>query len=204
MKVGITGGIGSGKTTVSRYFEILGIPVFNSDRVSSDILNTNKDVHLALTEMFGSVVLRDGFPDRKFIASKAFSNPDLLYQLNQLIHPIVKVHFENWCNLHIHLPYVLKEAAILFETGSYKELDKTILVTCPIALRKQRTMKRSGISEAEFIKRMSNQWTDKQKRKIAGFEIINDEKHSIILQVQNIHNQILHDSDIKQSATKSC
>lgn len=197
MKVGITGGIGSGKTTISKYFEILGIPVFNADRVAADILNSNDSLHHPLVQLFGVEAIQNNAPNRKLIAEKVFSDTNLLSALNQLIHPLVKVAFEQWCELNKHHPYLLKEAAILFESGSYKELDKTILVTCPIELRKQRAMKRSGMSETEFYKRVSNQWTDEQKRKFANFEIVNDEKHSIISQVLNIHQLLLHDSDFK-------
>lgn len=204
MKIGITGGIGSGKSTVSKFFEVLGIPVFYADTAAFEILNTNHLLHQKLIQLFGPEAIQHGLPNRKFIAEKAFSDTNLLNELNQAIHPLVKTAFSDWCAENIHHPYILKEAAILFETGSYKELDRTILVTCPIDLRKQRTMKRSGMSELEFNKRVSNQWTDEQKRKLADFEIINDEKHSIIHQVLSIHNQLQNDSDIKQSATKSC
>jgi dephospho-CoA kinase len=197
-KVGITGGIGSGKTTVSHFFNILNVPVFNADVAAASILLNDQELHRQLIDLLGEEMMKEGKPDKKYIATKIFSNPELLHRMNALVHPKVRLAFEKWCETRKNHPYLLKEAAILFESGTYKELDKIILVSSPMELRKIRTSKRSGMSAEEFDKRVNNQWDDERKRTLADAEIINDEKHSIILQVLNLHKQLHHDSNTQQ------
>jgi dephospho-CoA kinase len=197
-KVGITGGIGSGKTTVSHFFNLLNVPVFNADAVAASILLNDHELHLQLIDLLGEEVMKEGKPDKKYIAAKIFANPELLHRMNALVHPKVRLAFEKWCETHQNHPYILKEAAILFESGTYKELDKIIMVSSPMELRKIRTSKRSGMRAEEFDKRVNNQWDDERKRAIADAEIINDEKHSIITQVLNLHKQLQHDSNTQQ------
>ncbi|HEY6162997.1 MAG TPA: dephospho-CoA kinase [Bacteroidia bacterium] len=187
--IGITGGIGSGKSTVCRIFKTLGIPVFNADDEAKK-LYSEAEVRKKVTALLGEEVYRDGALDRAVVAKKVFSDKTLLAQLNNIIHPAVQEKFVQWCKENASAPYVIKEAAILFEAGSDKDTDAVITVTAPKELKIQRAMKRDGISAGEVEKRMKNQWSDEEKIKRSRFVIKNDEMELLIPQVMGIHKCI--------------
>jgi len=189
-KIGLTGGIGSGKTTVGKIFKVLAVPVFNSDDEAKLILQNDKNVHQQLIALFGSSVMVKGSPDKAKIAAIVFKDKDQLEKLNQIIHPKVNQRFQDWCSENQQHEYILKEAAILFESGSYKQLDAVINVSCPIGLRLQRTMQRNAMSEEAFMQRVQNQMSDEDRNALSDFVIKNDEKSFLIEQVLAIHHQL--------------
>ena len=190
IKVGITGGIGSGKSTVCKVFKIMGIPVFEADIVARQLMNSNTAIREQIINLFGaSVYLPDQTIDRKFISGIVFNNPSLLEQLNGIIHPAVRKSFEEWC-LNQQSPCVINEAAILFESGFYKMMDKTITVVTDEAERIQRVMKRDKTTEEQIRQRMRNQWTDEQRIKFADFVINNNDNELIIPQIVEIEKKL--------------
>ncbi len=192
LKIGITGGIGSGKTTVCKIFESLGVPVYYADIRAKKILMEDAEVHRELLEAFGQDVFNeDKKPNKKAISNQVFSNPEKLEQLNGIIHPRVKVDWKNWCDQKMgQVPYVLKEAALLFESGSYKTLDSIICVTAPEDLRIARVMKRDGVTEGEVLARMENQMPQDIKISLSDHLIINDENTSLVKQVVSLHQKL--------------
>lgn len=187
IKVGLTGGIGSGKTTVAKIFMQLGVPVYLSDNRAKDLMLNNQFLRESLISVFGDKVIINGFLNRSYIASKVFSNTEELIKLNALVHPFVQKDFDVWSASQTS-NYVLKEAAILFETGANKLLDKVVLVESPEDLKVSRIMFRDGMTEEEVFKRMSKQWSDRQKRTNADYIIQNDEKCSLTYQILKLHN----------------
>lgn len=193
LKIGITGGIGSGKTTICKVFETLGIPVFYADTVAKQIMTTDQILMDGVRATFGEESYLEGnVLNNKHIANIVFNNEAELIKLNALVHPAVFRAFDEWdAKLPKHLPYSIKEAALLFESGSYEMCDKNILVTSPHALKIERVTKRDKVSEAQVLARMGKQFTDKQKLKLADYLIENNESKSIILQVLDLHQQFL-------------
>lgn len=193
LKIGITGGIGSGKTTICKVFETLGIPVFYADTVAKQIMTTDAILIEGIKDTFGAEsYANDGVLNNKHIANIVFSNETELNKLNALVHPAVFRAFDQWdAELPKHLPYSLKEAALLFESGSYEMCDKNILVTAPHALKMARVIQRDNVSEEQVLARMNKQFTDRQKLKLADYFIENNENQSIILQVLDLHEQFL-------------
>lgn len=193
LKIGITGGIGSGKTTICKVFETLGIPVFYADTVAKQIMTTDQILMDGVRATFGEESYLEGnVLNNKHIANIVFNNETELVKLNALVHPAVFRAFDEWdAKLPKHLPYSVKEAALLFESGSYEMCDKNILVTSPHALKLERVTKRDNVSEAQVLARMGKQFTDKQKLKLADYVIENNENRSIILQVLDLHQQFL-------------
>ena len=188
--IGITGGIGSGKSTVCRIFAALGIPVFNADDEAKK-LYADAEVKKKVTALLGDDVYVNGAVDRAAVAKKVFFDKNLLEKLNRIIHPAVQEKFSHWCEANASAPYVIKEAAILFEAGSDEGTDAVITVTAPKELKMQRAMKRDGMSAEEVEKRMKNQWNDEEKVKRSKFVIKNDEMELLIPQVMNIHKSIV-------------
>lgn len=170
--IGLTGGIGSGKSTIAKYFEEKGIPVYIADKEAKKLLESKK-VSSKLTEVFGVDIIENEIIDKSKLAALVFNNPEKLAILNGIIHPEVKIHFENWVKEHSIFPIVIKEAAILFESGSYKDCDKIILVTAPEELRIERVMKRDGVTREAVLSRMANQWSDAKKIALTDFIIEN-------------------------------
>lgn len=168
---GLTGGIGSGKTTIARYFESLGVPVYIADDEAKKILVTSAAP--LIKETFGEEVFTDGIPDRGKLAILVFNDPEKLKKLNAIIHPAVKHHFDEWVKQHYNESFVIKEAAILFESGSYKDCDAVILVTAPKDIRLKRVMGRDKVAEQEVLKRMDNQWSDEKKSALSTYIIEN-------------------------------
>jgi dephospho-CoA kinase len=189
MKIGITGGIGSGKTTVCKIFEALGIPIYYADDSAKKLMTSNKVVKSKITSLFGSeAYFRNGRLNRKFISSKVFSDKTLLNKLNAIVHPAVKEDNERWF-LEQKSQMALKEAALLIESGSYKDLDKVIVVTCPIETRIERVMSRDKSTKEAVLKRIENQMPEEEKIKYADFIIINDGKKLLIPQVLKIYKK---------------
>ena len=192
IKIGITGGIGSGKSTASRLFELLGIPVYYSDTVAKELMDNDSTVKNKIIDVFGAdTILKNNLIDRKIIADIVFNDKDKLQQLNAIIHPAVAKHFDNWLLKQTNAPYILKETAILFESGAYKLVDKIIVVTTPKELRIDRIMLRDRVNRQEVEQRMKNQMNGEELLKLADFIIVNDETQSMIKQVLTIHKNII-------------
>ena len=188
LKIGITGNIGSGKTTVSTIFEVLGIPVFYADDEAKKVMTADAELIEGIKQAFGNhAYFDDGSLNRKHIAGIVFNNAAQLDKLNALVHPAVFRAFDKWVPQFKNVPYVLKEAAILFESGSYKMCDKSIMVTAPLELRIQRIMQRDKLSEAEIMQREARQFTEEKKIKLADYSIKNDNKQLVIPQVLALH-----------------
>lgn len=183
--VGITGGIGTGKSTICRILGIMGYPVFYSDEAAKEILSSNLDVRNQIIELFGSQVYLGSNPNKEYLAQMVFNDAKKLEQLNQIVHPAVRNHFTAWSK-NQNATLVFNEAAILFESGSYKNFSKTILVTSPTELRIERLLKRDETTIEKIKSRMQNQWSDDQKIPLADFVITNDEHSLIIPQVLEI------------------
>jgi len=191
LKIGITGGIGTGKTTICKIFETLGIPVFYADEESKKILFHDSDVNEELRTIFGKEIFTEGIPDRKKIADIVFSDREKLEQLNAILHPAVIRKSEEWFHEQKHAPYAIKEAALIFEVGGERNLDKVIVISSPEEISIGRIMKRDNVSEEEVRLRMGNQLAQEVKEKKADFLIVNDDRQMLIPQVMNIHNHLL-------------
>ena len=189
LKIGVTGGIGSGKTLICRVFSTLGVPVYNADDRARSIMNEDLRVIRNLAESFGEDILRDGKPDRKALASIVFNDAGALKLINEIVHPAVQDDFITWVKKHNGSPYVIKEAAILFETGMYKELDNVILVTAPVDLRVQRVVERDNDKEENIRKRIENQWPDDKKTAMAAIVLENDNTSPVLPVILRIHSQ---------------
>jgi len=188
LKVGITGNIGSGKTTVSKIFEVLGIPVFYADDAAKSVMVNDPILIDAIKSTFGKAsYFDDGTLNRKHIAAIVFNNEAELNKLNAIVHPATFRAFDNWLPLHQSAPYILKEAALLFESDSYKMCDKTIMVTAPLEMRIKRVMLRDNLPEAEILKREARQFSEDKKLKLADYAVSNDETELVIPQVLALH-----------------
>lgn len=191
LKIGITGGIGSGKTTVCKVFELLGIPVFYADDEAKTLMVKNKSLVENIKKAFGKeAYLNEQTLNRKHISNQVFNNPTKLAQLNSLVHPAVYKAFDIWSEAQTST-YVLKEAALLFESGSYKQNHKNILVSSPLELRIERIIKRDQTTQEKVLERIAAQLPEEEKAKLADFKITNNEKEFIIPQVLIIHQAIL-------------
>ena len=168
LKVGITGGIGSGKSTVAHIFTILGIPVLNADEVAKSLMNNDPELKQAIIALFGSRAYKDGKLERTFIASVVFDQRENLNQLNEIVHPATIAYSNNWAQQQT-APYIIKEAAIFFESGRYREMDKMIGVFTPELLRIQRVIHRDKTSEATIRSRMAQQMNEEEKMKRCDF-----------------------------------
>lgn len=188
--VGLTGGIGSGKSTIAEYFKALGIPVYSSDARAKDLMESNGQLKVELIRLFGDKAYVKDCLNRRYIAELVFSNPELLDRLNTLVHPVVRADFMAWANLQ-NAPYVIQEAAVLFENGGYKNFDYTILVKAPLEERVRRVMVRDGVSREAVLSRIQNQWSDAQKEPLADFVIENLDLESSREIVLKIHELLL-------------
>ena len=187
LKIGLTGGIGSGKTTVGEVFQQLGVSVYASDNRAKALMTENLSLRSGLISLFGEQAFMNKTLNRSFIASKVFSNTQLLTKLNTLVHPFVEKDFQAWFKRQ-EGAYVLKEAAILFESGAYKGLDEVVLVEAPIELRVNRVISRDGSHREDVIARMEMQWSDEKKKELSDHLIVNDEKSSLSEQVLKLHH----------------
>jgi len=170
--IGLTGGIGSGKTTIANYFKELGIPVYIADVEARKISESPEIIH-AIKGVFGNEVFNNEKLDRVKAAEIVFNNEAKLKQLNEIIHPAVKKHFENWVLQHSNFPFVVKEAAILFESGAYKDCDIVISIIVPLETRIQRVIQRDGATRDDVLKRIKNQWTDEERLSKSQYAIEN-------------------------------
>jgi dephospho-CoA kinase len=189
--VGLTGGIGSGKGLVAQIFGHLGISVFNADSESRQILSSDLQVRHQLIQWFGPEIYTDAGPDRARLAAIIFSNAEWLDKVNRLVHPRVFERFSSWCATFRNEPYIIHEAAILFESGFYRQMDSTILVTAPEIIRIDRIRKRDKTTEEEVRKRMQNQWPDEKKVPLADFIIQNDGESPLIPEILEIHKKLI-------------
>ncbi len=194
LKVGITGGMGSGKTTVCKIFEALGIPVYYADDRAKWLMVHQPEVRKAILKLFGPEAYQDDQLNRAHIAKIAFSAPEKLKQLNAIVHPAVFKDGQLWHESQQKVPYTLKEAALIFESGSYKTLDKVITVFAPKELRIQRIMKRDNSDRSAIEARMDKQMPEEEKIEKADFVIYNDGEHSLVRQVLYIHEQLTQES----------
>ncbi len=191
LKVGITGGIGSGKTTVCQIFATLGIPIYYADVRAKELMVSDADLIQQIQKLLGENAYLNGELNRKYIAEKAFHDKNLLQQLNTIVHPAVFQDTLNWFQTHHDKAYTLYEAAIMFESGSYKLMDKMITVFAPLEDRISRTMKRDHISREEVLERVDKQMLEEEKMKRADFVIYNDHSQPLIQQVLTIHEHIM-------------
>lgn len=189
--IGLTGGIGSGKTTIANHLKSLGIPVYNSDEQAKKILYLPETLQ-SLKIFFGIDIFTHNLFDKKKLSKLVFSDPEKLKLLNQIIHPAVKVDFNKWLNLNSNAPLVIKEAAILFESGSYKDCDTIILITAPQELRIQRIMDRDHLTFDEVMSRINNQWTDEMRIKRSDYIIDNQEIEKACAQTEKIIKILLN------------
>ncbi|WP_272985207.1 dephospho-CoA kinase [Leeuwenhoekiella blandensis] len=190
--VGITGGIGSGKSTIAAYFNSeFDIPVYYADAEAKALMNTDS-LKNAITALLGEEAYQEGQLDRKYVASKVFNDDQLLEQLNGIVHPAVATHFKSWCQAQ-NAPYVLKEAAILFENGTADALDAVILITAPKQLRIDRVLKRDQTTPEDIEKRINKQWDDAKKIPLADFVIENIALENSKKKAGEIHLQLLRD-----------
>jgi len=190
-QVGITGGIGTGKSFVSKIFTTLGVPYYDADKEAKILMSKSEVIKTSLIDLFGAeTYFDDGTLNRKWLATKVFNNKEQLALLNSIVHPVVISAAKQWADEQV-APYSLKEAALLFESLSYKTLDYTILVTAPLELRISRVMKRDGISREEVQKRINNQMPEEEKLKLADFVIVNDEQTALLPQIAKINRIIL-------------
>lgn len=190
IRVGLTGGIGSGKSTVARVFEVLGIPVYYADEATRQLMNTDEALKKEIIRNFGEESYSNGQLNRPFIASIVFSNKEKLDLLNALTHPATIRHANAWMQQQI-APYVIKEAALIFESGSAENLDYVIGVSAPKPLRIRRVMERDGISSEEVQKRMSRQLSEDMKMKLCDFVLVNNELELLTPQVLALHEQLV-------------
>jgi dephospho-CoA kinase len=198
LKIGITGGIGSGKTTVANLFAGLGVPVFFADSETRMLQHTDAQLRADLIAAFGAQTYQaDGTLNRTYLAQLVFADKAALQKINSIVHPAVARHFAAWCKAHHAHAYILKEAAILFESGSHTALDGVIVVTAPEPMRIERVMQRDGVPAEEVRKRMANQWPETEKLKRANWIVYNDGR-ALEPQVEALHEAILTQSREKK------
>lgn len=193
LKIGVTGGIGSGKSTVCNIFRNLGVSIFNSDLVGRELLNGDEQLKKKVKRTFGKDMYNSsGELDRERMALLVFNDSQSLEKLSAMVHPKVNAKFEHWCEEHDKKPYVLKEAAILLESGNYHDLDKIINVFAPKELRIQRVMKRDGVGREQVEKRMRFQYSDEEKNSLADFIIVNEKEEELLPQIMELHEFFLN------------
>ncbi|NII26737.1 dephospho-CoA kinase [Pseudoflavitalea sp. X16] len=190
LRVGLTGGIGSGKSTVAKVFEVLGIPVYYADEEAKRIMNSDPQLREELIHHFGPATFEQGMLNRKHLSQLVFNNPEKLELLNSLVHPVTIQDGERWLQQQT-TPYAIKEAALIFESGSQSQLDYVIGVSAPDALRIHRTIQRDHITREEVIARMNKQIKQLIKMRLCDFVIVNDEQSAVIPQVMQLHLQLL-------------
>lgn len=191
LKVGVTGGIGSGKSTICKIFEVLGIPIYDSDNRARWLMENDSALQVKLIEQFGQNTVSKGKLNRDFLASQVFGNTEKLNQLNGIVHPAVALDSDAWYKQNENAPYVIKEAALLIETNIYKSLDKLIVVMADKNERIDRILKRDLYrSESEIEKIMESQTTDEQRKSLADYLIFNGAADLVLPRVLEIHNQL--------------
>jgi dephospho-CoA kinase len=190
LKIGITGGIGSGKSTVAAIFEVLGIPVYYADVAAKRLMNTDDALKSRIKQVFGEATYPNGLLDSKYLAGQVFRNENKLTELNSIVHPATIQDAGDWLSRQ-SAPYAIKEAALIFESGAQQMLDQVIGVYAPTPLRILRVMKRDGISREEVLARMNQQVDEEIKMRLCDFVITNDEQQLVIPQVLTLHEKLL-------------
>jgi len=188
--IGLTGGIGSGKSTVAKMFAELGVPIYIADDEAKKMMNEDAVIRKQIVDLLGVDSYIDDRLNRPYIADKVFNDKLLLEKLNSIVHPAVAKHFIAWKNKQ-KSTYVIKEAAILFENGNYKQCDYTILITAPEEIRIDRVLKRDNTTKSQVLARLKNQWEDSKKIPLADYVIINTKLEETWLQVKKIHNKVI-------------
>ncbi|MDF1549446.1 MAG: dephospho-CoA kinase [Bacteroidales bacterium] len=192
IKVGLTGSIGSGKSLISSIFSKLGVPVFDSDSSAKELYKSDSILKDLIQDAFGKESYLDsGDLNKKFIAKVIFNDKKKLNLINQIVHPRVKLDFEKWLTENNKAKYVIKEAAILIESGAYKHMDKIIVVSAPLELRIERVIQRDNLNEPEIRKRINNQLSEDDLLKFADFVISNNGKDAVLPQILKIHKQLI-------------
>mgnify|MGYP001269164553 CR=1 FL=1 len=188
-RIGLTGNIGSGKTTVASCFEILGVAVFNADKQAKLLMNKDVNLKQSLITEFGKEVYLDNELNRKYLSKLAFNDDLVLKRLNALVHPVVQDAFEKW-TIHQSGTYVIKEAAILFESNTYQSLDAIICISCPEEIRLKRILKRDDLSKKDVRQRMSHQWAEEKKISLSDYVITNDNSSLVMPQILSVHSDL--------------
>lgn len=188
-RIGLTGNIGSGKTTVASCFEILGIAVFNADKQAKLLMNKDVNLKQSLIAEFGKEMYLDNELNRKYLSKLAFNDDLVLKRLNALVHPVVQEAFEKW-SIQQSGAYVIKEAAILFESNTYQSLDAIICISCPEEIRLKRILKRDDLSEKDVRQRMSHQWAEEKKISLSDYVITNDNSSLVMPQILSVHSAL--------------
>lgn len=192
LKIGLTGGIGSGKSTVAKVFEMLGIPVYYADDAAKRIMNEDEELRKQIIAYFGDASYENRQLNRAHISSQVFNNRKKLDLLNSIVHPVTIADAEKWM-LQQQTPYAVKEAALIFEANADKQLDYVIGVSAPFDLRLKRVMEREGITADKVQARMDKQMDEEEKMKRCDFIIYNDEKQLLIPQVIELHEKLITD-----------
>jgi dephospho-CoA kinase len=194
-RVGITGGIGSGKSTVCNIFASMGVAVYNADEEAKRLYDTDAELKQWIIENFGKEIYANGKFNKVALRDIVFKDDEKLTMLNTMVHPRVQAHAAAWL-MRQHGTYAIKEAALMVESGSYKQLDALIVVTCPIQTRLQRVISRDGLSEQEVVDRISHQMPEDELLKFANFTICNDGLAPLIPQVLEVHRALLNVEEI--------
>ncbi|MBC9798645.1 dephospho-CoA kinase [Sinomicrobium weinanense] len=190
MIVGLTGGIGSGKSTVAAMFSELGVPVYIADTEAKKLMHTSPKIREQIVQLFGEKAYTQSGPDNAYIAGIVFRDKTLLTRLNSIIHPEVGRHFKGWYT-NQKAPYVIKEAAILFESGAYKDCDAVITVTAPLETRIERVILRDGAAREAVEARIKNQWDEARKIELSDYVITNTDLENTEKQVQELHLRLI-------------
>lgn len=188
IKIGITGGIGSGKSTVCRIFSLLGVPVYDSDSNARRLMNADPEVTARIRSLFGEGAYRDGELDRRLLASRIFADGKLRGELNRIVHPAVSRDFLDWAQRQ-RGPYVLQEAAILFESGAWRDMDAVVAVSAPEPVRIRRAMRRDSSSEEAVRARMAAQIGEAERVERADYVILADDRELVVPQVLSLHER---------------
>lgn len=190
LKIGLTGGIGSGKSTVAKVFEMIGVPVYYADDAAKKLMQEDADLKAALQDAFGEETYKDGYLNTSHLSAQVFGNEARLKQLNSIVHPVVIEYGKNWMQSQT-APYAIKEAALFFESGSQAGLDYIVGVYAPKSLRIHRTIQRQGLSRQQVLDRMDKQLDESIKMKLCDFVITNDEQQLVLPQILALHEQLI-------------
>lgn len=189
LRIGITGGIGSGKSTVARVFNTIGIPIYLADTAAKRLMEEDEELKKAIITHFGEEAYTNGKLNRPYISAIVFSNKEKLEELNSLVHPVTKRDGEEWMQQQ-HTPYAIKEAALIFESGTQEQLDYVIGVYAPQHIRTHRVMQRDKVTREEVLQRMHNQISENIKMRLCDYVIVNDDQQLVIPQVLQIHEEL--------------